>query len=297
MKVLVIGSDGFVGNAVKDAMMPNNEVHGTTRRTQDVVGNLHYVDLLKKETIAKVLLSIMPDVIISAAGIVESSDQAALNPLFTANLLEQIVATGLRPERVVITGSAAEYGEVKLSDIPVKETTPTNPTSIYGQSKLQESTDALLYAKEHDIPLVITRIFNPIGVGMHEKFLVPRILQQIKELMKGSRTIIEVSRLDSRRDYIDVRDVACGIKTIAEADPKERIYNIGSGISTSNGELIDILLQYSRLEYKPSIFETSPNPEALVAIQADITRMSNEFAWAPQYDITQTIKEIVNETN
>jgi nucleoside-diphosphate-sugar epimerase len=297
MKVLVIGSGGFVGSAVKDEMSQGHEVYGTTRHTEDAAGDTYYVDLLKKETIANALTGIVPDVIISGAGVVENSDQAALNPLFTANLLEQVVATGLQPRRIVIAGSAAEYGEVKPSDIPVKEMTPTNPTSPYGVSKLQESVDALSYAAEHNLPVVVARIFNPIGVGMHKKFLVPRIIEQIKELKSGDRTIIEVSRLDSCRDYIDVRDVADGIKKLAEGDPKYQVYNIGSGISTSNGELASIMLRYCGLDPKAAMAETALIPEVLVATQADISRMNSEFDWLPQHDIADTIKEIMNEAN
>ena len=296
MKILVIGSDGFVGSAVKDALSLAHEVYGTTRNDGDLDESHRYVDLLDKDTIAMALASTMPQVIISCAGVVENTDRAKQNPIFTSNLLEQVVESGIPVKRIILTGSAAEYGVVRTEDIPVNEDTPTKPNSIYGTSKLEESLSGLAYANEHNLPVVIARIFNPIGLGMHEKFLIPRIIQQIKEVKAGSRTIIEVSRLDSRRDYVDVRDVAEGLKALVDNSPKEHIYNIGSGESTSNGELVALILKGSGLEQKPQVVETSLEPEPLVAIQADITRMYDELGWRPNRKITDTVREILDAT-
>ena len=108
------------------------------------------------------------------------------------------------------------------------------------------------------------------------------------------RSQLEISRLDSRRDYLDVRDIASAIKVLVENTTSHHVYNIGSGKSTSNGELLDIILKQSGVVVRPPVFEQNTTPEELMAIQADITRINEEFGWSPQYSLEDTIKDIID---
>lgn len=150
--------------------------------------------------------------------------------------------------------------------------------------------------QKYGIPVIVTRIFNPIGKGMHERFLIPQIVNQVADYKTGKRTNLEVSRLDSKRDYIAVDDVADAIKVLIEGTPKASIYNIGSGHATSNKELIDVVIHEVGLETIPDVVQTSDKPEQLVAIQADIRRIADEFHWQPKRPIEEVIKEIVDAT-
>jgi len=114
------------------------------------------------------------------------------------------------------------------------------------------------------------------------------------EIRQGQRDVIEVSRLDSRRDYVDIRDVGRAVVALAEHDLREQIYNVGSGRSTSNGELIDLMVRHSKPESIPRVVETLEQREPLVAIQADIARIEHECGWEPRYKIEETIEDIIN---
>jgi GDP-4-dehydro-6-deoxy-D-mannose reductase len=294
MKVLVLGSDGFFGRNVVSVLAPNHEVIRGTRRVVAHESDQYHVDLLEPESIAKALQELRPEAIVNCAGVVENSEKALINPIMTRNLLEQVVSLELKPKRVIISGSAAEYGVVDPNEIPVKETTPLNPTSIYGNSKVEEVATGLKFREERGVPVTIARIFNPIGAGMGPRFLITNILRQIQEIKVGERTTIEVSRLDAVRDCCHILDAANAVKLLIEGDPKEAIYNISSGKGTSNGEIIDLLLKYSDLPERPEVVETSAEPEQPVASQADISRIQNEFGWAPTRTIEVTVKEIVD---
>lgn len=294
MKILVIGAAGFVGNNVAQGLEDRHEVYRASRKpeTKDNI----YIDLLKPETILAALQNVQPDVIIQCAGIVENIEAASENPVFTGNLLDQVVALGTKP-KIIISGSAAEYGLVDPEHIPVSEDTPLKATSIYGLSKIEETKLALKARAEHGLTVVVARIFNPIGVGMQPKFLTSRIMQQIKEIKSGERQAIEVSRLDSKRDYIDVHDLAAAFRALVEGTPEQEAYNIGSGKATTNGELIDLFLAGAELPAQPNIVETMEQPEPLVATQADITRLQQEFGWSPSVTLEVTVKEIVDAAN
>lgn len=287
-KILVIGTTGFIGAHVKEVLSNAYDIAGASKRIDN------YIDLEDRHSIESALEKIRPQIVINCAGIVENSEQAALNEVFTKNLLEEINTCQLPVERVIISGSAAEYGIVDKKNIPVKEGTPLNANSGYDLSKRRETSFALDYGKRHGLPITVVRIFNPIGVGMHPKFLIPRLTQQVHDIESGKTDKIELSRLDTERDYINIIDVARAVKAIVDGDPKYSVYNIGSGKATSNGELVELVLKNSKLGNRPTIVETSSVEEPLVAIQADISRIVSEFGWVPNHTLEETVKEIVD---
>lgn len=295
MKILLFGAEGFIGKHVRQVLSAEHDVYSATRNPNPS-HHEHWVDLEDKQSIVKALKSVQPEVIINCAGVVENSEKSKLNILFTTNLLEAVKETGLKTDRIIISGSAAEYGVVDASNIPVRESAPLNASSGYGESKLKEELTALDFADKYEMPVIIARIFNPIGVGMHPKFLIPKIIQQLQEIKNGTRVAIEVSRLDSKRDYVSINDISSAIKHLVENKPKEKVYNIGSGVSTSNGQLIELIIQNMGLYSKPKIVELSAEPEQLVAIQADISRIQKEFGWSPSFIIEDTVKEIIHGT-
>lgn len=291
MKVLVLGGDGFVGSAVVKELSHKHELYRAVRcitnKPRDVM-----VDLTNKESILDALNNIKPSIIISCAGVVENNEKAKLNFLFTKNLVETIKQSGLKPSRIIISGSASEYGVMGNPEVPVSENTTLSPDSLYGKSKKEESTFALKFAEKNNLPIVVVRIFNPIGLGMNPRLLLPNILNQIDEIKTGKRKNLEINRLDSKRDYINIKDVASAIKTLVENNPKDKVYNIGSGESTSNKELIDIVLASNKIHAE--VVELSEEKEPNYASRADISRLSGEFGWSPRYSVSETLKEIIS---
>lgn len=292
MRILVLGSSGFIGRAVVNALKDDHDMYRGDRATDGTKNSLE-VDLLDQESVINTLTLVKPEVIINCAGSVENSENAlAINPVITMNILQSVLLTGLRLEKIVISGSAGEYGIVAKRG-PVSEDTPLMGTSFYARSKVLESFAALALSESSNIPLVVTRIFNPIGVGMHPRFLLPNLIKQVDEIKNGERKTIELSRLDAQRDYVNVLDIAEAIKVIVENKCPHNVYNIGSNKPITNKQLLDgILKQRGVSTTKFSLVETSNVPEPNYAVNADISRMMNDFGWKPKYDIDTTISQI-----
>lgn len=294
MKVLLFGSGGFIGHNVSEALRDaGHEVVDTYRDAGDRPG--YSVDLSDAEAVGAVMEQVQPEVIVNCAGIVRNDEAAQANPQYTGNIISQALAKHLALKRLVVLGSAAEYGVVESHEVPVREDTPLRATAPYGNSKVEEVALALKHREESQLPIVVARVFNPIGPGMPDRQLVPRLLGQIDQYEKGERSELEISRLDAERDYIDVRDLAGAIALLATGSPpKHPVYNIGSGKATSNGELIRLIVGESGLADEPPITETSGQPEPQFAPQADIGRIGAEYGWQPTIPLDKTVNEIVH---
>lgn len=294
MKVLIFGSTGFIGKAVLENLSTGHEVY-TTTRSEATGYNEYSVDLLKLDAVRKVIELVRPEVIINAAGIVDPNADTMQNVSFTKNILQATSESENKPHRVIIFGSAGEYGHVLPGEIPVSEEVPLRASSGYGYAKKIEEQTALTIAENDNLPIVIARIFNPIGLNMAEKFLVSRLKKQINEYKQGTRNALELSRKDAERDYIAVDDIASAIRCLIEASPMHSIYNIGSGSSMSNDDLLKLMIDSSKLEGDPRVIETSSEPEQSVASRANIARITHEFNWIPQRSIAAIVEEIMND--
>ncbi|MEO5950650.1 MAG: NAD(P)-dependent oxidoreductase [Candidatus Saccharimonadales bacterium] len=285
MRVLVFGSSGFVGRYVTESLKDSG--HEAIDSNMD-----GRVDLIDEKQVLLCILRYQPEVVISCAGIIENSPKAYQNIIFSTNIIKAASNKGLDIRRIIITGSAAEYGTVASYDEAVSESHSLSATSDYGKSKIEETKQALEYAKVHNLDCVVVRLFNPIGRGMGEKFLITRIMSQLEQLALHERDEIEIGRLDSCRDYIDIRDVAHAITLLAEVKTTGKVYNIGSGRPTSNRQVVDQLIDTCKVSPQPSIRETMSEPEPIYASKADIETLHKDTGWSPKYSLSETIKEI-----
>jgi len=291
MKIFVAGGNGFVGSHVSEYLEGTNEVYRGTRVGE---GEGIPLDLLDKEDVERVIADVRPDVIINCAGVVGVDGNLDSNKEISKNLLEAAVSAGISLKRFIMCGSAGEYGVVPPEDLPVKETQPLAAAQPYPVSKINEERFVREYADEHSIDAIIARLFNPIGANMAPRYLISGVLRQVEAIRNGESDKIEVGRLDALRDYIDVDDVAEAIGKLATCTTHEfPEYNIGSGVATDNQTLVKQLLEYSQIPSTVPVVETSENPEAPLACQADITRLENEFGWKPKRSLSETLKGAV----
>jgi GDP-4-dehydro-6-deoxy-D-mannose reductase len=290
-KILLLGADGFIGTQV--AIAAEAAGHIVLRSTYNGAADERYqLDLSDSQAIRRVIEQAHPDILINCAGIVDNSEKAALNVLFTTNIFTAVEEATHRPERIIITGSAAEYGEVSEEQLPVSETAKVAPVSTYGEYKAEETKLALERGKALGVPVIVARLFNPLGANMHPRLLLPNLILQAKAVAAGKTDRIELSRLDAKRDYIDVRDIATAYVMLAKPDAAPGIYNIGSGAIATNGDIIRALTETLSLPNTTSVVETAEAPERLMACQADITKL-RALGWTPRYSLKETIKGVL----
>ncbi len=147
--------------------------------------------------------------------------------------------------RVVFVSSGHVY-EAPDPGSRLTESAPTQPRSVYAQTKLEGEERVAALIGDHDLDLVIGRVFGMISAGQRPEFLIPGLISRIR---RGD--VAAVPGLNYIRDYLDARDVARHVASLA-VDPiatlheeGELLVNVCSGEETRIGDLLDALLALS----------------------------------------------------
>ena len=145
--VLVTGATGALGQAVITYLRNTGkyQVIATSRHGDNET--IFSLDVGNAEQFTSVLNRTKPDLLLHlAATFVNDFDEAyAINVDATRHLLNTVQKLGLTM-RILLVGSAAEYGAIRPEENPIREDHALNPVSIYGLSKAWQTQLAGLYA-------------------------------------------------------------------------------------------------------------------------------------------------------
>jgi GDP-4-dehydro-6-deoxy-D-mannose reductase len=175
---------------------------------------------------------------------------------------------------LVCCGSAAEYGAALVDGVPVCETTPCAPVSSYGVSKLAQTNAALEFSEATGTPVLVARIFNPIGPGMPPYLALGDFARQIAEL--PSCGTLRTGNIHVYRDFIDVAHVTNALWMLAENPAARGIVNICSGEATQLIRLVELLIDLSgkSVSVEPVPARVRPDePAVVVGSTALLTRL------------------------
>ena len=180
--------------------------------------------------------------------------------------------------RVVVFGSAAEYGAVAASDNPIPETHPCHPVSVYGLTKSFQTEMSTYYARNKNIDVVVARIFNLAIPGLSQRLFYGRAEAMISAYQKGEIRQLEFGNLDNARDYIEIDRAADQLMAIAKRGISGEIYNVGSGIPKKIRSILKDLLKENGVpedavvEFSPEVIKNKGYDVPI--IYADINKVS-----------------------
>ena len=250
MNTLVTGASGFVGRHLLAYLKNYTDSHcaGLTRAVADDDDTIA-CDLSDQDQVNKVIKRLQPELIFHTAGSFSNDFETDLenNIVCTKNILDAIKEHS-PTSRIMLMGSAAEYGEIKNNENPVTEEHTLNPISIYGWSKAAQTQLANVYFKTYGVDIVIARTFNLIGKGMSDKLFIGHVEKQIKAVLAGEEKNITVGKLDAERDYIDIEEACVLYYKIISKGKSGKTYNVGSGTPTKMKDLLNELLQQAGLD-------------------------------------------------
>jgi ADP-L-glycero-D-manno-heptose 6-epimerase len=192
---------------------------------------------------------------------------------------------------MVYASSAATYGSLPSPQTVGKE----NPENPYGYSKYIMDQIAFRYSKENpDLTIVGLRFFNVYGPREYFKGNTSSMVIQlghqildgkIPRLFKGSDQIF--------RDFIYIDDVLQAI--IKSCDPKKNgTYNVGTGISRSFQDIVNILQKELGTDLGTEYF-SNPYDGYQMHTQADIRASKVNLGFSPVVSLEEGIKTYIPE--
>jgi len=291
MKLLLTGSDGFVGTLLK-----------RHRPCVPLMDDGRNVDLRDADRLGRAIARIAPDAVIHLAAqtfVPESfarpRETYEINFFGTLNLLDALKAAHFTG-RFLFIGSGDSYGLVTPDELPIDEAQPLRPRSPYAVSKA--ATEALCYqwSQSEAFTIVMTRSFNHIGPGQSERFVVSDFARQVVEIRKGLRPpMIRTGDIDVTRDFTDVRDVVAAYLLLLEQAKSGEVYNVCSGSEQSIRELLMRLLQLAGVEAAVEPDPSRLRPAEQRRICGSPRKLERDTSWTRQYSLDTSLADILND--
>lgn len=300
--LLVTGAGGFVGKHLielwRSTTVRQDQIVGLDLRVVDNVSVDHWqvCDLTDAQSVNSAIEKWKPDGIVHLAGITGRGDPQIF---FHANVLscENLLSAASRlpsPPRILLMGSAAEYGiPVGVSEV-VNEQRPLLGRTLYGVSKIFQEQWGLAYWSQGLLPVVCMRPFNIIGPGQSPSLVPATFMEQLAMVQTGQTREICVGNLASWRDFTDVRDVvrATNLLLHASDDIDGQVFNIASGRGTSIGELLDLCVSLAGRDIAVREDPARVKDIDVGSIVGDASKLHLATGWRPSISLEQSLTDM-----
>lgn len=250
---MITGADGFIGKALYHhihRIKPDYSVIGVGRHALEVAeADYRTCDLFKSIQVKTLLADVQPSHIFHLAWARDIKGKVALKNEgdMTRHIFQAIEDMPNYAPRIILPGSAAEYGFCSHGQEALKETSPLRPQNDYGWHKQQQIQLALDYGvRGHDV--VVGRIFNILGANTPVHLAAGRFAQQIVAAEMGQGDVhIHTGDLSAQRDFLDIDDICAALWRLAEKGARGEIYNICSGRGIVMRDFLKAMLAASSL--------------------------------------------------
>lgn len=297
MKALITGINGFAGQHLAGELKENGyQVFGIDLRGND--RDIFAADLRDEKSVKNILDTIRPDFLFHLAG-QANVKMSWENPLDTMHMnidsaitLLSAVSKVYKGMRIVVIGSADQYGIVKPEDCPIKETMNGRPATPYAVSKQAQENLVQCIARAKEMDVVYTRSFNHTGPGQKIGFVVADLASRIVDVKRHGGEL-RVGNLQAKRDFSDVRDSVRAYRLLMEKGKTGEIYNVGSGIARSVESILYQLIKLSGVEPEIVVAPENFRPIDMPISVADCSKIFRDTGYQPKIPFEQTLKDIL----
>ncbi|MDQ3099166.1 MAG: GDP-mannose 4,6-dehydratase [bacterium] len=304
-KVLITGVNGFVGmHLARELISRQYEVWGMSREKiihSDDNIQLVAADLTDKQSLYNAFVQVQPDAVFHLAaqsrpGLSFSDPEKTfqINTIGTLHILD--ILGGLYSQtykpRIMIVGSAEEYGNVAIGNLPVVESTPLNPNNPYSISKAAGYFLSMQYHKSYGLDIIYLSPFSHTGPEQKEGFLIPDVCKQIVAIEQGkSQPILVTGDLSSEKDYSDVRDIAKGYAQLMYEGVGGERYNLCSGKSLKVLDIVAQLVATSTVQIQHQVDPKKFRPAEVTVMRGSYDKIHKTTGWTPEISLEQTLKD------
>ena len=291
-RVLVTGASGFIGRHCLPLLVERGfEVHAVVRSSGLPIPAVrwHFRDLLEPGAAAELVEAVRPNQLLhlgwcTQPGVFWNSDQNHEWLNATARMVQAFAEWG--GERIVGTGSCAEYDWPE--GLCHEFTTPTIPSTRYGQAKLAASTFLDAVSGQTNIEAAWARVFFLYGTYSSVDRMPGAV---ISGLLRGEP--VDCTDGLQRRDFLHILDAAEAIVSLLDSEVTGPV-NICSGEPVRIRDLAEKsaeLLGCPELLRLGTLASRSSEPDLICG---DSSRLRNELSWRPQYSIESGLQQTID---
>jgi nucleoside-diphosphate-sugar epimerase len=176
-------------------------------------------------------------------------------------------------QRFVHVGSTLAYGR---SSVPLCEASPERPSTVRGVYKLAGSLAARQWAAEQHRTLTELRPASVYGPRQQPERFVPSVFRSLRE-----RTPFELTTGSPRHDFVFIDDVAKACVDVVLADAPPPLLNLGTGVETTNHELVRAAERVTGLSLIRSERPFPPRPSDNEHWVVDAAEARRTIQWNP----------------
>ena len=209
----------------------------------------------------------------------------------TLNILQAAQELGV--EKVIHTSTSEVYGTARY--VPIDEKHPLQGQSPYSATKIGADQIALSFYRSFNTPVSIIRPFNTYGPRQSARAVIPTIITQIaagqRELRLGS--------LHPTRDFSYINDTVKGFIAVAESEKSVgEVINIGSNYEVSIGDLVQTITDIMKadIEIKTDDNRIRPEKSEVERLWADNKKAAQLTGWQPEYAGMEGLKRGLQKT-
>lgn len=202
-----------------------------------------------------------------------------------------------RIPQIIFSSTAAVYAPTE-ENLPVTESTPTGPVSVYGSSKLMIEEMIKSYHRTNKIKkYCILRYFNVAGdydlnyMERNAQNVFPIIARSAKDKSTFNVFGTDYDTRDGTcvRDYIHLKDLVKAHMMAIKCE-ESGVFNLGTGVGYTVRELIKAFNK--QLKTKVNVVESPRRPGDPMIVVADATEANKKLGWHPEH----TLEEMVEDT-
>lgn len=313
-RALITGINGQDGSYLAEFLLEQGyEVFGTIKRNsvsenqtarldnvyKEIGSNLIYADLCDQSSLISAIYKSRPTEVYNLAAqshVRISFDQPIYTTLSTGlgtlNLLESIRV--IDPTIKMYQASSSEmFGNSVDSDGYQRETTPMNPVSPHGCSKVYAHNICKNYRKSYNMFVSNGILFNHESPRRGSNFVTSKVVKTAMQIKKGIRKELVLGNLNATRDWGHAKDYVKAMWQILQHD-KPDDFVCATGISHSVQDLVDYT--FSKLKINKDCVKIDRKflrPEELNDLKGDCTKLKNTVGWVPTYTFESMLDEMI----
>jgi GDPmannose 4,6-dehydratase len=312
-KAFITGIGGQDGSYLAEYLIEQGyEVHGIIRRNstpehqQSRIESLrdkihvYYGDLLDQSSIEHLLDKIQPDEIYNIAA--QSHVRISYDiPQFTAqtnavgvlNVLEAYRRSC--PNAKFYQASSSEmFGSSVDEDGFQRETTPMNPVSPYGCTKVFGYNIVRNYRNAYKLHASNGILFNHESPRRGSNFVTNKVVKSAVEIKLGILDKLELGNMDAYRDWGHSYDYVRAMHLIVQQD-KPGDWVVATGETRSVRDMCEYVFGKLGLDYEKYVVQNQKflRPEELPYLKGDSTKIRTELGWEPTYTFESMMDEMI----